>query len=54
MKDLLTRFMTDEAGSATMEYGLMVLYLSLAVLSSMNAAGKQLNSELAAADTSLH
>ncbi len=47
MKDLLTRFMRDEAGSATIEYGLMVMYLSLAVLSSVNAAGKQINGQLA-------
>jgi len=48
MKELLTRFLRDEAGSATIEYGLMVMYISLAVLSSVNAAGRQLNRQLAA------
>ena len=52
MKDLLTRFLRHDAGSATIEYGLMVMYISLAVLSSVNAAGKQLNGQLAAASTS--
>jgi pilus assembly protein Flp/PilA len=54
MTNLLRRFLSDESGSTSIEYGLLVACISLAVLSSVNAAGKQLQSELAAVSTSLH
>jgi len=54
MKDLFNRFLSDESGSTSIEYGLLVACISLAVLSSVNAAGKQLSTKLAAVSTSLH
>jgi len=53
MKNVLTRFLSDESVSTAIEYGLMVACISLAVISSVNGAGKQLSSKLAAVSTSL-
>jgi len=53
MKNVLTRFLSDESGSTAIEYGLMVACISLAVISSVNGVGRQLSSKLAAVSTSL-
>jgi pilus assembly protein Flp/PilA len=54
MSDVFVRFLSDESGATTIEYGLLVACISLAVLSSVNAVGRQLSAKLAAISTSLH
>jgi pilus assembly protein Flp/PilA len=53
MKDVFTRFLSDESGATATEYGLLVACISLAVISSINAVGKQMSTKLAAVSTSL-
>jgi pilus assembly protein Flp/PilA len=53
MKDIFIRFLSDESGATSIEYGLLVACISLAVLSSVNAVGKQLSTKLVAVSTSL-
>jgi pilus assembly protein Flp/PilA len=54
MKNVFIRFLSDESGATSIEYSLLVACISLAVLSSVNAVGKQLSTKLAAVSTSLH
>jgi len=53
MKELVKRFLRDETGTTSIEYGLLVACISLAVLSSVNAVGKQMSGRLAVVSSSL-
>jgi len=43
MSELLRRFVKDESGSNALEYGLIIAFVSLAVVAGATAAGGALN-----------
>jgi pilus assembly protein Flp/PilA len=53
MSKLITRFLTEEAGSNALEYGLIVALVSLAIVAGSTAAGNALNDMFNAVATKL-
>jgi pilus assembly protein Flp/PilA len=54
MSKIVKRFITDERGSATMEYGLVAAGLSLAIVAVLQGIGMRLTANVAAAPVSMH
>jgi pilus assembly protein Flp/PilA len=54
MKLTLKKFLADESGATAIEYALLAASISLAIISSVNAVGKQLSTKFALITTSLH
>jgi pilus assembly protein Flp/PilA len=54
MSKIVKRFITDERGSATMEYGLVAAGLSLAIVAVLQGIGMRLTANVAVAPVSMH
>ncbi|HET7803362.1 MAG TPA: Flp family type IVb pilin [Pseudolabrys sp.] len=53
MKDLLERFLKDDAGVTAIEYGLIAAGISVAILAVVNGLGSKLNVKFDAISTQL-
>ena len=53
MKNLIARFVKDEAGATAIEYGLIAAGISLAIIAVVNGIGSSLNSKFSSINTSL-
>jgi pilus assembly protein Flp/PilA len=53
MKNLIARFVKDEAGATAIEYGLIAAGISLAIIAVVNGLGTTLNTKFTSINTSL-
>jgi pilus assembly protein Flp/PilA len=53
MKNLFSRFVSDESGATAIEYGLIAAGISLAIIAIVNTLGGTLNTKFTAINTSL-
>nr|HEV8010979.1 Flp family type IVb pilin [Bradyrhizobium sp.] len=53
MKNLIARFVKDEAGATAIEYGLIAAGISLAIIAVVNGIGSSLNTKFSSINTSL-
>jgi pilus assembly protein Flp/PilA len=53
MKNLIARFVKDEAGATAIEYGLIAAGISLAIIAVVNGLGTNLNAKFTSINTSL-
>ncbi len=53
MKNLLARFVKDEAGATAIEYGLIAAGISLAIIAVVNGLGTTLNDKFTSISSSL-
>jgi pilus assembly protein Flp/PilA len=53
MKNLIARFVKDEAGATAIEYGLIAAGISLAIIAVVNGIGSSLNTKFTSINTSL-
>jgi pilus assembly protein Flp/PilA len=53
MKNLIARFVKDEAGATAIEYGLIAAGISLAIIAVVNGLGTNLNTKFTSINTSL-
>ena len=53
MKNLIARFVKDESGATAIEYGLIAVGISLAIIAIVNGLGTNLNTKFTAINTSL-
>jgi pilus assembly protein Flp/PilA len=53
MKNLITRFVTDESGATAIEYGLIAAGISLAIIAVVNGLGSNLNTKFTSINSSL-
>jgi len=42
--ELLSRFINDESGATAIEYGLVAVFMGIAVITALNAVGQKLRS----------
>ena len=53
MKNLIARFVKDEAGATAIEYGLIAAGISLAIIAVVNGLGTNLNTKFTSINNSL-
>jgi pilus assembly protein Flp/PilA len=53
MKNLISQFIADQSGAAAIEYGLIAAGISLAIISTINGIGANLNAKFTAINNSL-
>ena len=53
MKNIFTRFFSDESGATAIEYGLIAAGISLAIIAVVNGLGSNLNTKFNSINTSL-
>jgi pilus assembly protein Flp/PilA len=53
MKNLFSRFVSDESGATAIEYGLIAAGISLAIIAIVNTLGGTLNTKFTSINTSL-
>jgi len=53
MKNLFVRFVNDNSGATSIEYGLIAAGISVAIIAVVNGLGTQLNSTFTSVKTSL-
>ena len=53
MKNLLLRFMNDDAGATAVEYGLIAAGIAVAIISVVNGLGSKLNGKFDSISTQL-
>ena len=53
MKNLISRFVTDESGATAIEYGLIAAGISLAIIAVVNGLGTNLNAKFTSINSSL-
>ena len=53
MKNLIARFVKDEAGATAIEYGLIAAGISLAIIAVVNGLGTKLNAKFTSINASL-
>ena len=53
MKNLIARFVKDEAGATAIEYGLIAAGISLAIIAVVNGLGTNLNAKFTSINSSL-
>jgi pilus assembly protein Flp/PilA len=53
MKNLIARFVKDEAGATAIEYGLIAAGISLAIIAVVNGIGSSLNTKFSSINSSL-
>ena len=53
MKNLIARFVKDESGATTIEYGLIAAGISIAIITVVNGLGSNLSSKFSSINTSL-
>jgi len=53
MKNLISRFVTDESGATAIEYGLIAAGISLAIIAVVNGLGTNLNTKFTSINNSL-
>jgi pilus assembly protein Flp/PilA len=54
MKKILKEFIADQSGATAIEYGLIAVGISLAIISVVNGLGTKLNTKFTAINNSLH
>ena len=53
MKNLIARFVKDEAGATAIEYGLIATGIALAIIAAVNTVGANLNTTFGKVATAL-
>jgi pilus assembly protein Flp/PilA len=53
MRELLSRFLSDESGATAIEYCLIATGLSIVILTAVNGIGSTLNTRFTSVNTSL-
>ena len=53
MKNLIARFVKDESGATAIEYGLIAAGIALAIITTVNTLGTNLNTKFTAVNTGL-
>ena len=53
MKQLFSKFLSDESGATAIEYGLIAAGISLAIIAIVNGLGTNLNEKFTSINTSL-
>jgi len=53
MKNLIARFVKDEAGATAIEYGLIAAGISLAIIAVVNGIGTNLNSKFSSINSAI-
>ncbi len=53
MKNLVTRFATDESGATAIEYGLIAAGISVAIIAVVQGLGSKLNTTFTSVQTAL-
>ena len=53
MKNLVSRFVSDESGATAIEYGLIAAGISVAIIAVVNGIGGKLNTAFTKVDTQL-
>jgi pilus assembly protein Flp/PilA len=53
MRQLISRFLTDESGATAIEYCLIAVGLSIVIITAVNGIGSTLNGKFASVNTSL-
>jgi pilus assembly protein Flp/PilA len=53
MRQLISRFLTDESGATAMEYCLIAVGLSIVIITAVNGIGSTLNGKFTSVNTSL-
>ena len=53
MKNLVSRFVNDESGATTIEYGLIAAGIALAIITVVNNLGTSLNAKFGSISSSL-
>jgi len=53
MKDMLSRFLTNESGATAIEYGLIAAGIAMAIIAAVNGIGTSLSSVFSSVSTSL-
>ena len=53
MKNLISRFVKDESGATAIEYGLIAVGISLAIIAVVNGLGTNLNAKFTSINSSL-
>ena len=53
MKQILAKFLADDAGATAIEYGLIAAGISLAIIAVVNGLGTNLNTVFTSINTSL-
>jgi len=53
VKNIFTRFFSDESGATAIEYGLIAAGISLAIIAVVNGLGSNLNTKFNSINTSL-
>jgi pilus assembly protein Flp/PilA len=53
MKNLFSRFVSDESGATAIEYGLIVALISVVIIGAVTTLGKNLNGSLSTAGNAI-
>jgi pilus assembly protein Flp/PilA len=53
MRQLISRFLTDESGATAIEYCLIAVGLSIVIITAVNGIGSTLNGKFTSVNTSL-
>jgi len=53
MRQLISRFLTDESGATAIEYCLIAVGLSIVIITAVNGIGSSLNGKFSSVNTSL-
>jgi pilus assembly protein Flp/PilA len=53
MRNVLARFLNDEAGATAIEYGLIAAGISVAIIAAVTALGSNLNTTFSSVSTAL-
>jgi pilus assembly protein Flp/PilA len=53
MKNLVSRFLTDESGATAIEYGLIAAGIAIAIITAVQGVGTQLNTNFTKVSTEL-
>ena len=54
MRTLLADFLSSESGATAIEYGLILVGISLTIIAAVNSVGNSLNTDFAAARTGMN
>jgi pilus assembly protein Flp/PilA len=54
MKNLVSRFVSDESGATAIEYGLIAAGISVAIITVVNGLGSKLQSTFSSVQNALH
>jgi pilus assembly protein Flp/PilA len=53
MRNVLARFLSDEAGATAIEYGLIAAGISVAIIAAVTALGSNLNTTFSSVSTAI-